>query len=503
MDAAHTKETRVEASANNDAVPVQIDAQSFRRLGHEMIDWVADYLANPEVYDVLPATRPGTVRASLPKSPPEQAESLERCFADFQNLIVPNSTHWNHPGFLAYFANTASPPGILGELLTAALNANAMVWRTGPAATEVEEVALDWLRQLLGLSANFDGTINDTASSSTLYALAAAREQLRDLRIRQSGLSGRDLPRLRVYCSEEAHTSVDKAVITLGLGMEGVCRVASNADYVMDTDALRTAIAEDLARGVRPMAAVGTIGTTSTAAVDPIPELAAICQQHNMWLHVDASYAGSAALLPELRWIVAGCEHADSFVVNPHKWLLVPMDCSVLYTRKPAMLRAAFALTPEVLVTREQTEARNLMDYGISLGRRFRALKLWFVLRAYGAEGLRAILREHIRCAHLFASWVDEHPNFERLAPCHFSLVTFRHVPAKLAGSEAALEKHNQQLLDRINTGGQFFLSHTRAKNRFALRLAIGNLGTTEMHVREVWRMISASELTQSTVSST
>jgi aromatic-L-amino-acid/L-tryptophan decarboxylase len=494
MDAVRSGNAPVDLAAPHDTDPLTMDTQAFKRLGHEMIDWAADYLANPQVHDVLPATRPGAVRASLPKSPPEQAESIDRCFEDFQRLIVPNSTHWNHPGFLAYFANTGSPPGILAELLTAALNVNAMVWRTGPAATELEEVVLDWLRQLLGLSAEYDGTINDTASSSTLYALAAAREQLRDLQIRQSGLAGRNLPRLRVYCSEEAHSSVDKAAITLGLGLDGVCRVPSNADYIIDTNALRATILEDKARGIRPMAVVGTVGTTSTAAVDPIPELAALSQEHNLWLHVDASYAGSAAMLPELRWIVDGCDRADSFVVNPHKWLLVPMDCSVLYTRKPSTLRAAFGLTPEYLVTPEQRETRNLMDYGISLGRRFRALKLWFVMRAYGAAGLRAMLREQIRCARLFAGWVDEHPHFERLAPCHFSLVTFRHVPPGLAGSETELERHNQQVLERINATGRYFLSHTRAKNRFALRLAIGNLGTTETHVREVWDLISAPE---------
>src|SRR5262245_60076763 len=302
MDAVHSGNAAADLAAPQHTDVPSMDTEAFKRFGHEMIDWAAAYLANPQVHDVLPATRPGAIRAALPKSAPEQAEPMDRCFEDFQRLIVPNSTHWNHPGFLAYFANTGSPPGILAELLTATLNVNAMVWRTGPAATELEEVVLDWLRQLLGLSSEFDGTINDTASSSTLYALAAAREQLRDLQIRQRGLSGRDLPRLRVYCSEEAHTSVDKAVITLGLGLDGVCRVPSRADYIMDTNALRAAIVEDLARGIRPMAVVGTVGTTSTAAVDPIPELATICQEHNLWLHVDASYAGSAALLPELRW---------------------------------------------------------------------------------------------------------------------------------------------------------------------------------------------------------
>ncbi|MGH7459483.1 MAG: pyridoxal phosphate-dependent decarboxylase family protein [Longimicrobiales bacterium] len=467
------------------------DAEEFRRLGHELIDWVAGYLANPESYPVLPATRPGAVRSLLPDQAPEEAESLEQCFADFQRLILPNTTHWNHPGFLAYFPNTGSAPGVLAELLTAALNVNAMIWRTGPAATELEEVTTDWLRTLLGLPAEFSGTINDTASSSTFYALAAAREQLTDLRLREEGMTGRpELPQLRVYCSEEAHSSVDKAVIALGLGFRGLRLIPTRTDFTMDVQALRAAINEDVAGGVRPVAVVGSVGTTAVTAVDPLPEIAALCREHGIWLHVDAAYGGSAALLPERRWILDGAESADSLVVNPHKWLLVPMDCSVLYTRKPALLRAAFSLTPEYLTTAETGAATNLMDFGISLGRRFRALKLWFVMRAFGAEGLRAQLREHIRIAHLFAGWVDEHPQFERLAPTHFSVVAFRSVPPNLAGDETRIDLHNQSLLDTINASGRFFLSHTRVRGQFTLRVAIGNLGTTETHIRDLWGLI-------------
>ncbi len=468
----------------NDGVGQDTETEQFRSLGHELIDWVASYLANPAVYAVLPATHPGDVRAALPTAPPEQPEPLDRCIQDFHRLILPNTTHWNHPGFLAYFANTGSPPGVLAELLTAALNVNAMVWRTGPAATELEEVTTDWLRQLLGLPAGFVGIINDTASSSTLYALAAAREQCADLRLRQDGLS--DKPQLRVYCSEEAHSSVDKAAITLGLGLRGVRRIASNSNFEMDSSALRNAIREDRAQGIRPMAVVGTVGTTSTTAIDPVSELGAICAEHGIWLHVDAAYGGSAAVLPEMRWILAGAERADSLVVNPHKWLLVPMDCSVLYTRRPELLRAAFSLTPEYLTTPESSSARNLMDYGISLGRRFRALKLWFVLRSYGAEGVRAMVREHIRIARLLASWIDDHPQFERPAPAPLSVVLFRHL-SPAAASEALLDRHNQELLDRINASGQFFLSHTRVHGRFVLRVAIGNRGTTEEHVQKLW----------------
>ena len=467
------------------------DLNEFRRLGHEMIDWVADYLERIETQAVLPSTRPGAVRSALPSSAPEHAEPLADCFADFQNLIVPNTTHWNHPGFLAYFATSGSPPGILAELLSAALNVNAMVWRTGPAATELEELTLSWVRELIGLPADFDGTINDTASSSTLYALAAAREQLSDLRLRQAGLPGRaDVPPLHVYCSEEAHSSVDKAVITLGLGLESVRRIQTTSDYRMDANALRDAIRSDIERGARPMAVVGTVGTTSTTAVDPIPHIAEICREHGIWLHVDAAYGGSAAMLPEMRWILDGCDQADSLVINPHKWMLVPVDLSVLYTRKPALLRAAFSLTPEYLVTPEGAGARNLMDYGVSLGRRFRALKLWFVLRSYGAEGLRRILREHIRLARHFAGWIDDHPDFERLAPRHFSVVAFRHCPRALVGDEAALDRHNLQLLERVNASGRFYLSHTRAQGRIAIRMAIGNQATSATHIEQLWQLL-------------
>ena len=464
------------------------ELEQFRSEGHALIEWIAEFIAHSENYAVLPPTRPGDVRAALPASPPQRAEPLADAIADFKRLIVPNTTQWNHPGFLAYFANTGSPPGILGELAAAALNINAMVWRSGPAPTELEEVTCDWVRQMMGLPASFDGTINDTASSSTLYALAAAREHLADLRLRQDGLAGRtDVPRLRVYCSDEAHSSVDKAAITLGLGLSGVKRVASRHDYSMDPNELQQAIEADVRAGVRPMAVVATVGSTSTTAVDPVPEIADICGHHNIWLHIDAAYGGSAAILPEMRWILAGCERAHSLVVNPHKWMFVPMDCSVLYTRRPELLRAAFSLTPDYLATAEGGTARNLMDYGVSLGRRFRALKLWFVLRAYGVQGMQRVIGEHLRIARLFADWVDAAPELERLAPVRFSVIVFRHVPAALANDPAQLDAHNLALIDKINGTGRFFLAQTRAKGRLGIRVAIGNQRTGESHLRDLW----------------
>jgi aromatic-L-amino-acid decarboxylase len=370
------------------------------------------------------------------------------------------------------------------------VNVNAMLWRTGPSATELEQLSLDWLRQLLHLPSGFVGTINDTASSSTLYALAAAREAAPELRIRERGLAGRrDVPPLRVYCSEDAHSSVDKAVLTLGLGLEGVRRIPTDDQYRMDVEALARAMAADRDRGARPLAVVATVGTTSITAVDPVPAIAAICEREQCWLHVDAAFAGTAAVVPEMRWALEGVERADSIVVNPHKWMFVPLDCSALFTRRPEVLRRAFSLTPEYLTTSLGDDVFNLMDYGVSLGRRFRAIKLWFVIRYFGAAGIRARIAEHIRLGQLFARWVDRSPDFERLAPAPFSVVVFRWHPAGL-DDEPELDRANADLLERLNATGEVFLSHTRAKGRYALRLAIGNIRTQEEHVRRAWELL-------------
>lgn len=462
--------------------------EELREQGRAVIDRIADYLAHPENVDVLPDLRPGEVRASLPADPPERPEPFERILDDYDRLIVPNTTHWNHPGFFAYFGITASGPGILGEALAAALNVNAMLWKSGPAQTELEEVTLGWLRRLLGLPDTFHGVINDTASSSTLYALAAAREAV-SLGIRARGLAGRpDVPTLRVYCSEEAHSSVDKAAITLGLGAENVVRVGTDDALRMDPRALAAAIEGDRSRGLRPLAVVATVGTTGVTAIDPVPTIADLCEREGLWLHVDGAYGGSAAVVPELRHVLDGAERADSIVVNPHKWLFVPIDCSAAYTRHPAVLRQAFSLTPEYLKTGE-AEVTNLMDYGVSLGRRFRSLKLWFVLRYFGREGIVEALREHVRLARQFADWVDEATSFERLAPVPFSVVAFRlHPPGE--DDEARLDALNEALLQRVNRSGEVFLSHTRVRGRYTLRLAIGNLRTEEAHVRRAWELL-------------
>jgi aromatic-L-amino-acid decarboxylase len=466
-----------------------MDPEAFRTFGYQIIDRISAYLAEPERWPVLPRVRPGDLTAALPVSPPVDGEPFAAILADYDRLIPPATTHWNHPGFFAYFSVSATGAGILGEALAAALNVNAMMWRTGPAATELETVTVDWLRQLMGLPAGFGGTINDTASSSTLYALAAAREADASLRVRDEGLAGRpELPRLRVYCSEDAHSSVDKAAITLGLGLWGVRRIRTDDRLRMDVGALEAAIAEDRAAGVRPLAVVATVGTTSTTAVDPVPAIAALCEREGLWLHVDAAYGGAAAVVPELRWALAGCDRADSLVVNPHKWLFVPIDCSVLFCRREDVLRRAFSIVPEYLTTTLDDGVRNLMDFGVSLGRRFRSLKLWFVLRWFGATGLATVIREHVRLAGLFASWLAADPMFETLAPAPFSVVVFRRLMP--GASEDELDRHNAALLEAVNASGEVYLSHTKVGGRYALRLAIGNIRTTERHVRRAWEMI-------------
>jgi aromatic-L-amino-acid/L-tryptophan decarboxylase len=471
-----------------------MDPEAFRRHGHRVVDWIADYLATGERYPVLSHARPGELRAALPSAPPEEPEPVEAMLADFERLVIPGVTHWNQPGFFAYFAITGSGPGILGEMLAAALNVNAMLWRTSPAATELEDVALDWLRQLLGLPTDFEGVINDTASSSSLYALAAAREAVPGLDARVRGLAGG--PRLRAYTSRETHSSVEKAGIVLGIGQEGVRAIETDDHFRLDPRALERAIREDVAAGWRPFVVTATVGTTSTTSVDPVPRIADICERHGLWLHVDGAYGGIAAIVPELRHVLDGCERADSIVVNPHKWLFTPIDCSVLYCRRPEVLRRAFSLIPEYLRVGD-SGVRNLNDYGTALGRRFRALKLWLVLRYFGRRGLVERIREHVRLAGLLAEWIDAAPDFERLAPVPFSTVVFRYAPPELrddpVGTRAGaplLDALNERLLETLNAGGEVFLSHTKVRGAYALRAAIGNLRTEERHVARLWELL-------------
>jgi aromatic-L-amino-acid decarboxylase len=437
--------------------PQAAEGVTFREDARAAADWVARYLEEVGERPVLAQVGPGDVRAALPPSPPERGEPFRAVLDDLDRVLLPGITHWNHPRFLAYFGISGSEPGILAELVAAALNVNAMLWRTSPAATELEELALDWLRQLLGLPEGLHGHIEDTASTSTLAALAAARHLC---------------PGAAVLCSEQAHSSVDKAARLLGVPLR---KVGVDGEFRMRPESL----AEALAAG-DTAAVVATVGTTSSTSVDPVSEIAGLCAEHGVWLHVDAAYAGSAAVCPEHRWALEGCERADSLLVNPHKWLFTPMDCSCLFTRRPDVLREAFSLVPEYLRS-DVAKVTNLMDYGPALGRRFRALKLWAVMRCYGREGLQALIREHVRLARLFASWVEGAPGWEVVAPYPFSVVCFR---------REGPDEENEALLERVNASGEAFLSHTVLDGRYVIRLAVGNLRTTERDVERVWELL-------------
>jgi aromatic-L-amino-acid decarboxylase len=448
----------------------------FRRAGHEVVDWIADYLAGIRDYPVMTSHKPGDLVDALPASAPEKGEPIDRILADFREQVVSDVTHWNHPRFHAYFSVSASGPGILGEMLSAALNVNGMLWKSCPATTELEQVTISWLRQWMDLPEDWFGLIYDTASISSFHAIAAAREAAFP-EVRSQGGNGNGV----VYTSEHSHSSIEKGAIALGVGQKNVRKVGVDGAFRMRPELLEAAIQQDLANGKKPFFVAATVGTTSTTSVDPVPAIADIAERYGLWLHIDAAYGGSACVVPEFRHFLNGAERADSLVTNPHKWMFTPIDISVLYTRRPDILRRAFSLVPEYLKTADDPRAINLMDYGVQLGRRFRALKFWFVLRYFGHEGVCAIIREHIRLAQEFAAWVESDDRFEIAAPHPMSLVCFR----LKAGDEA-----NRNLLDRVNASGVAFLSHTVLNGEFVLRLAIGNIKTTQDDLRLTWDVI-------------
>jgi len=469
----------------------------FREAGHRIVDWIADYLEQGPRAPILAAVRPGEVAAGLPEAAPEEGRPLAEMLDEFQTVLYPGLTHWNSPRFMAYFPSVASGPGILGEMLAAGIGQNAMLWRTSPAGTELELRVLDWLRDLLGLPEVFRGHIVDTASISSFLAMAAAREARSDLQVRTRGMAGRtDLPVLNVYASEEAHSSIEKGVIALGIGQENLRKIPTDEVFRMRVDALRQAVEEDRAAGRLPLAVVATVGTTSSTSIDPVPEIAEVCAEHGLWLHVDAAYGGVAAIVPGHEQVLAGCERADSLVVNPHKWLFTPMDCSAFFVRDPALLKAAFSLVPEYLTSRSVgDEVVNLMDWGVQLGRRFRALKLWLVLSRFGRQGLARRLAYHIQLARELADRIDAQPGVERLAPVNFATVCFRFQPEGWTDEdgdlEARLERLNAAVMEKANAGGEVFLSHTKLKGRYTLRLSIGHIRTTREDVTAVWELLT------------
>ncbi|MDF1611993.1 pyridoxal phosphate-dependent decarboxylase family protein [Stygiobacter electus] len=465
---------------------LDMSKDEFISVGKKLINWSAHYLENIESFPVLPNVKPGEIKNKLPQSPPESAEDFESIISDLDKIILPGITHWQHPNFMAYFASTASGPGILADLISSTFNSNGMIWKTSPSLTELEQTVLIWYRKILGFPENFKGLVYDTASVSSLHAIAAARENL-NLGIREKGMSS--IPKLRLYCSEHAHSSIDKACLTLGLGLDGIKKIPVNENFEMITEELEKAIQEDKSNGIIPMCVVATIGTTSTTSVDPVDKISEICQRENIWLHVDAAYAGVTSMLPEMKKYFSGIENADSIVSNPHKWLFVPIDFSVLFIRKHEVLKKAFSLVPEYLKTNEDSEVENYMDYGIQLGRRFRALKLWFVIRYFGVEGLRERIREHIKIAHQFAEWIDKSESFERLAPTPFSTVCFRYKPKHIK-DENILNQINEELINEINNTGKLFLSHTKLNGKFTIRLVVSGIRQEERHVKEAFKLI-------------
>jgi aromatic-L-amino-acid decarboxylase len=477
-----------------------VPSEIFRKQLHQLADWIADYREKIAERPIAPNVQPGEIISQLDRDPPEIGTSFDKIFADIDRVIVPGVAHWAHPQFMSYFGCTTTSPGILAEMITGALNVNAMTWRNGPAATELETLVLDWLRQWLGLPNEFAGVVYDTASISTMHALAAAREEVAP-NTRKGGLSGRDLPTFRIYTSDQAHSSVEKGAIAIGIGEENVVRVPTDADFRMDVAALRAMITRDLASGsgrIKPLAAVATVGTTSTASVDPIPEIAKICREYKMWLHIDGAYGAGLALLPECKWITKGWGEADSIVINPHKMLFVPLDFSALYVRDINRLRRIFALAPEYLHLRDSVGAEiTYMDYGVQLGRRFRALKAWVVWRAFGREGMAARIRDHLRLANLLAGWIKSDKRFELAAPVVMPVVCFRFVGGDQDNSEVLREQRidtvNSEIVERINASGRAYLTQTKLHGRTVMRIGLGNILTTEQHLRNVWQLIQTS----------
>ncbi len=459
--------------------------EEFRKQLHELADWIADFRQNIESLRVAPDDKPGAIRAQLPPQPPEEGEPFEKILSDVDRLIVPGMVHWGHPMFLGYFGWTTTAPGILGEIITAPLNVNAMTWRTSPAATELETLVIDWLRQWMHLPKDFDGVVYDTASVGVMHALAAAREDAAPS-TRKRGLVGAGAPVFRIYASEQAHSSAEKAAIALGLGEENVQRVPVDAEFRMDAAALREMIAQDGQRNFQPLAVVATVGTTSTAAVDPVPEIAKVCHENRMWLHIDGAYGAGFAILPECKSLTDGWSDADSIVVNPHKSLFVPLDFSVLYVRNLERLRRVFTLIPEYLRGDTVEAQKNYMDYGIQLGRRFRALKAWVIWRSLGRTGMVARMREQIRLANLLARWIKTDDRFELAAPVSMGVVCFQFV----GGDQNEIDRLNSQIVERINAAGRAYLTQTKLRGRTVMRIGLGNVLTTEQHLRDAWELI-------------
>jgi aromatic-L-amino-acid decarboxylase len=473
-----------------------MDTHDFRLLGHELIDWVADYREHISEYPVMSRAQPGEVAAQLPAEPPRRAEGLATISADLERVVLPGITHWNHPGFFAYFPSNSDLSSVLADLVAAGLGVQGMSWQTSPAATEVEDVVMEWLRQMLGLSDAFSGVIQDTASTATLCALLCARERSSDFSQNRGGLQAEEAP-LVVYASDQAHSSVPKAALLAGFGAEHLRLLETDDDHALRLDVLETAVREDLAAGRRPCALVAAIGTTATTALDPLAAMAELAARHGLWLHVDAALAGTAMLCPENRWMWEGVERADSVVLNPHKWMGTGFDLSAYFVRDPEHLVRVMSTDPSYLRTAQDGLVRNLRDWGIPLGRRFRALKLWFLIREYGVEGLQERVRRDLDNAAWLTAKVDQVPGWQRLAPVPLQTVCVRHVPPALEGDEPALAAHNLAVADRVNRAGRSYVTPSLLKGRQMIRVSIGAQATEREHVDAVWRELQEAAAAQ------
>jgi aromatic-L-amino-acid decarboxylase len=462
-----------------------MDTESFRKYGHQFVDWVADYFDKIEDLPVRSLLKPGDVCRGLPLKPPLRGESMDRIFEDFKEIILPGMTHWQHPAWFAYFPANNSLPSILAELLTAGMGAQCMVWQTSPAAAELEEVVLEWLRQMLGLPEGMAGVIQDTASTATLVALLTAREKSTNFEANRKGIQ----KPLAVYASDQTHSSIEKGVKMAGFGWENLRFIPTDKNFAMIPEKLEESIVKDKSNGFLPACVVATVGTTSSTAVDPLRPVGEICRRHGVWFHVDAAFSGTAALLPEKRWMLDGVEYVDSFVFNPHKWMLTNFDCSAYFVKDPEALIRTFEIHPEYLKTGVDAQVKNFRDWGIQLGRRFRALKLWFVIRSYGVEGLQKMVREHIRLADLFKSWVEGHEHFELMAPVPVSLICFRLNDGR---GEDRLDELNRAFLERLNATGKLLLTQTTLGGKYVLRLCIAARLTQERHVRDAWTLMTS-----------
>jgi len=459
----------------------------FRTHAHDLVDWMADYMETVRSYPVRSPVRPKEILAQIPAEPPEQPEPFTEIFEDFKRVVLPGMTHWQHPSFFAYFPANASPPSVLAEMLTATLGAQCMSWVTSPAATELEERMMEWLGQMLGLPSGFRGVIQDTASTATLCSILSAREARSDFSVNERGFTA--APRFTAYCSTETHSSIEKGIKIAGIGKENLRKLPVDGAFALRPDALEEAITADIRSGLVPLCVVAALGTTGSTAIDPLRSIGEICRRHDVWLHVDAAYAGTALVLPEMRWMSDGLELADTFVVNPHKWMMTNFDCSAYFVRDPITLVRTFEILPEYLKTAGTGAVDNYRDWGIQMGRRFRALKLWFVLRSYGVSGIQDKVRHDIRMAQQLAGEIRRHPAFELLAPAPLNAICFRHLPAGVT-DPAAIDAVNAELLERLNNSGSVFMTHTRLNGLFAIRMVVGQTNVQQRHVDRAWTLI-------------